>query len=613
MSYNGSGVFVINTAGQPVVTGTSISSSVFNALTADLATGLSTAITKDGQTATTARIPFAAGINSTLVTDATSTTTGSIITAGGAGVAKALFVGTTANVAGAVTLQSTLGVTGITTFSAQPIFSSLTASSAVATDASKGLVSVTNTGTGNNVLATSPTLVTPVLGAASATSVTVAAGAVGTPSITTVGDTNTGIFFPAADTIAFSEGGAEAMRLDSSGNVGIGTSSPQARLHESSTNDGVQAIFTGAQTGTTQTILLRSQYQTNNGTAGFANIGWLDNGSQGGSLTLGTTSNGGGTTGIPTERMRIDSTGNVGIGTSTPSAKLTVVSGTNGGIVVNDGTVNTIIYNSTGGVSSIGTTTNHPVDFYANNAARMRIDSSGNVGIGTSSGSARLNVNGGTSTSQIRWEVNNAAFTQEVSTNAAASAYVYKSNDASYHVWKLSNAESMRLDSSGSLLVGTTSAVNVAKQTIAYFSGNNGLAISTTDDLSATDFAIFRANSATCGVISRVGTTSAVVYTATSDYRLKTVVGAVSGQGARIDALEPIEYTWNSNGLRTRGFLAHKFQEVYADSVTGTKDAVDADGNPVYQAMQASSSEVIADLVAEIQDLRKRLAALEST
>ena len=58
MSYNGSGTFNINTAGQPVVTGTVISSSVFNALTADLATGLSTAITKDGQTTITANIPM---------------------------------------------------------------------------------------------------------------------------------------------------------------------------------------------------------------------------------------------------------------------------------------------------------------------------------------------------------------------------------------------------------------------------------------------------------------------------------------------------------------------------------------------------------------------------
>ena len=65
MSYNGSGTFNINTAGQPVVTGTVISSTAFNALTADLGTGLSTAITKDGQTVATALIPFAAGMSST--------------------------------------------------------------------------------------------------------------------------------------------------------------------------------------------------------------------------------------------------------------------------------------------------------------------------------------------------------------------------------------------------------------------------------------------------------------------------------------------------------------------------------------------------------------------
>ena len=157
MSYNGSGTFQINTTGQPVVTGTVISATTFNSLTADLATGLSTAITKDGQTTTTARIPFAAGITSTLVTDATSTGSGSIITAGGVGIAKNLYVGVNANVAG------TLVVTGVATFSATPIYSSLTASSAVATDASKALVSVTNTGTGSNVLATSPTINNPTV------------------------------------------------------------------------------------------------------------------------------------------------------------------------------------------------------------------------------------------------------------------------------------------------------------------------------------------------------------------------------------------------------------------------------------------------------------------
>jgi hypothetical protein len=60
VSYNGSGVFTINTAGQPVITGTTISSTTFNTLTADLATGLTTALTKDGQSTPTANIGMGA-------------------------------------------------------------------------------------------------------------------------------------------------------------------------------------------------------------------------------------------------------------------------------------------------------------------------------------------------------------------------------------------------------------------------------------------------------------------------------------------------------------------------------------------------------------------------
>jgi len=71
---------------------------------------------------------------------------------------------------------------------------------------------------------------TSLSGNVSATVGTFGAGSNTAPSITTTGDTNTGIYFPAADTIAFTEGGVESMRIDSSGNVGIGTGSPSTKL-----------------------------------------------------------------------------------------------------------------------------------------------------------------------------------------------------------------------------------------------------------------------------------------------------------------------------------------------------------------------------------------------
>ena len=75
-------------------------------------------------------------------------------------------------------------------------------------------------------------------------SITSATGTAGTVAIGPTGDTNTGIFFPAADTIAFSEGGAEAMRIDSSGNVGIGALAPAGKF----TVTGVSGACSGAGT-----------------------------------------------------------------------------------------------------------------------------------------------------------------------------------------------------------------------------------------------------------------------------------------------------------------------------------------------------------------------------
>jgi hypothetical protein len=178
------------------------------------------------------------------------------------------------------------------------------------------------------------------------------------------------------------------------------------------------------------------------------------------------------------------------------------------------------------------------------------------------------------------------------------------------------DTERARIDSSGNLNVianisrngGSASSDSLSTK----FNGSTEQGLGALDSTDTTDafFAIFRkASGGSIASIRRVGTTDAVIYNTTSDYRLKTVLGSVTGQGERIDALQPIQYEWKSNGARTRGFLAHQFQEVYSSSVSGAKDAVDEQGNPLYQAMQAGTSEVIADLVAEIQSLRQRLSA----
>jgi hypothetical protein len=114
------------------------------------------------------------------------------------------------------------------------------------------------------------------------------AGTVSLPAITTTGDTNTGIFFPAADTIAFTEGGTEAMRINSSGQVGIGTASPAFKLEVNKGSAGDIARFTD---GVNANTVIK--------TSGSVTTFGPDTSN---SLALQTNN---------TERMRIDSSGNL--------------------------------------------------------------------------------------------------------------------------------------------------------------------------------------------------------------------------------------------------------------------------------------------------------------
>jgi hypothetical protein len=151
-----------------------------------------------------------------------------------------------------------------------------------------------STGSGDVVLATSPTLVTPTLGSATATQLTTGAGSVSEPSITTTGDTNTGIFFPAADTIAFSEGGTESMRITSAGNVGIGLT-PQAstRLEIGDSATELVTVQVRASAGTAANRIARLSLVSS------GNFTWAIDGANNSMRFLQDT----------TERMRITSAG----------------------------------------------------------------------------------------------------------------------------------------------------------------------------------------------------------------------------------------------------------------------------------------------------------------
>jgi hypothetical protein len=243
-----------------------------------------------------------------------------------------------------------------------------------------GLFAAAGSGTsvGLNVGAGKTLAVAGTMTVTGSASVVFAAGSAAAPPITTTGDTNTGIFFPAADTIAFTEGGVEAARFDSSGNLGIGTSSPAVKLEVLRGSEGEYLRAGGDDTGNNGRGL-RFTSSTNGGFIGAKHT--LNAPSAGGAIAFATAS---------TERAVIDSSGNLGIGTSSPAAKLHVDSGAidevarfnstgNPYISVHDSGVRQFYIQSLASDVEFVVEANKALLFYTNNTKRVSITAAGSV------------------------------------------------------------------------------------------------------------------------------------------------------------------------------------------------------------------------------------------
>jgi hypothetical protein len=243
----------------------------------------------------------------------------------------------------------------------------------------------------------------------------------------------------------------------------------------------------------------------------------------------------------------------------------------------------------------------------------VTIDTSQNVGIGnTTPSSYNSNANKlvigsnsavtGMTLASGTTAAGNIFFARGTTGADAYDGYVQYAQNGQYMAFGTSGgAERMRILSGGNVSIGTTS--NIARLG-AVFDGatDNGCVLRTSTNASGTGFLYFQENGNTCGSVIRIGTTSAVTYSTTSDYRLKENITPMTGALSKVARLKPVTYTWKSGGESAEGFIAHELAEVCPDAVVGTKDELDKDGNPKYQSIDTSF--LVATLTAALQETK---------
>ena len=404
----------------------------------------------------------------------------------------------------------------------------------------------------------------------------------------------------------------EAMRIDSSQNVGIGC-----------VPNSIQSGFDTLQIGGNLTLNVDSTgagagvYMGNNVYRDSGNSRWeytyTDEASQylqaGGEHIWRYAASGTADTAITwSEAMRISADGDVAIGTTSPNSyanyNVLTIDGTSGGVLdlERNGTLTGEIYVGANELLIDAVGSSSFLNFQTNSTERMRIDSSGSVGIGTSSPSDyyanHLVVDIGSSAqSGISIVADTGgegmfAFADGTSGDARYRGYVNYNHTSDFMNIGTAGTERMRIDSTGRLGVGSSSPATYSGRIVSQISGGSSsptiACVNSTvgGTLRMIDF--FQGTS-TSRVGSIESTSSSTSYNTSSDHRLKENVTDISDGITRVKQLAPKRFNFIVDADTTvDGFIAHEAQSVVPEAVTGTKDAMTTEEYEVTPAVEAT-------------------------
>ena len=237
------------------------------------------------------------------------------------------------------------------------------------------------------------------------------------------------------------------------------------------------------------------------------------------------------------------------------------------------GTVTGQFYaSSTSPSVAVGSISNNPLVVFTNSTERMRITAAGNVGINTTAPISKLGVTANTSNQSPETGVHGIS--------------IYAG------------------DAGKEMFMGYDSAVDIGYINAA----KSGSARPVVLQSRGGNVGIGKTNPST--VLDVNGAVTAAAFVTASDYRLKEECVILSDGLVKVNALKPTNFKWIGGGTSVNGFIAHEVQAIVPDAIIGEKDAIDLDGNPIYQKID--QLQLIPILVAAIQELSQKVAELEA-